>query len=167
MRSSGPRLRTVWRWSDADDERAIRELIAATYAAMSSGEPGTDRFFAHPDISIAGSGQGELVSGPEMAARMAEAVTRLGYRWSPDAVTVWVRGDFAWAQILGTVTVDRDGQQEVVPYWTTGVFGREGGEWSWRYWVVPSRRRSRASRPGTRCPGAPFRGPIRARIRAH
>src|SRR6187397_1505976 len=111
--------------SDADEERAIRELIAATYAAMSSVEPGTERFFAHPDISIAGSGQGELVSGPEMAARMAEAVSRLGYRWSPDTVTVWVRDDFAWAQILGTVRVDRDGHQEVVPYWTTGVFGRE------------------------------------------
>jgi len=120
--------------AEADDERAIRELIAATYAAMSSDEPGTERFFAHPDISIAGSGQGELVSGPEMAARMAAAVTRLGYRWTPETVTIWVRGDFAWAQILGTVTVDRDGQQEVVPYWTTGVFGREGGEWSWRYW---------------------------------
>jgi hypothetical protein len=120
--------------SEAADEQAIRELIAATNAAMSSGQPGTDRFFVHPDISIAGSGQGELVSGPETAARMAEAVTRLGYRWSPETVTLWVRGDFAWAQILGSATVDRDGQHEVVPYWTTGIFGREGGEWSWRYW---------------------------------
>ena len=120
--------------SEGADERAIRELIAQTYAALSSRQPGTARFFAHPDIGIAGSGQGELVSGPEMAARMAEAVTRLGYRWTPEAVTVWVRGDFAWAQILGSVTVDHDGQPEVVPYWTTGVFGREGGEWSWRYW---------------------------------
>src|SRR6188472_375442 len=108
--------------SDAD-ERAIRELIAATYAAMSSGQPGTARFFAHPDISIAGSGQGELVSGPDMAARMAEGVTRLGYRWTPEDVEVWVRGAFAWARILGTVTADRDGAEEVVPYWMTGVFG--------------------------------------------
>lgn len=119
--------------TEAADERAIRELIDATYAAMSSGEPGTDRFFAHPDISIAGSGQGELVSGPEMAARMANGATGLGYRWSPDTVTIWVRGDFAWAQVLGTVRIDHDGQQEDLPYWTTGVFGREGGEWSWRY----------------------------------
>ena len=59
--------------SDTDDERAIRELIAETYEAMSSRKPGTARFFAHPDIGIAGSGQGELVSGPEMAARMAAA----------------------------------------------------------------------------------------------
>src|SRR5258705_12624202 len=120
--------------SEAADERAIRELIAATYAALSSGAPGADRFFAHPDISIAGSGQGELVVGPEKAARMAEAVARLGYRWTPDTITLWVRGDFAWAQILGTVTFDHDGKQEVVPYWTTGVFGRDDGEWSWRYW---------------------------------
>jgi len=116
------------------DQDAIRALIAATYAAMSSGESGTARFFAHPDIAIAGSGQGELVAGPEMAARMAEGVTNLGYQWTPDEVTVWVRGDIAWAQILGTVTVQRDGRREVVPYWTTGVFGREDGAWSWRYW---------------------------------
>ncbi len=116
------------------EQDAIRALITDTYAAMSSGEPGTARFFAHPDIAIAGSGQGELVAGPEQAARMAEGVTQLGYRWSPDDITIWVRGDVAWAQILGTVTVDRDGQEEVVPYWTTGVFGREDGEWSWRYW---------------------------------
>ena len=116
------------------EQDAIRSLIADTYAAMSSNEPGTARFFAHPDIAIAGSGQGELVAGPEMAARMADGVTNLGYRWSPDDITIWVRGDFAWAQILGTVTLDRDGRQEVVPYWTTGVFGREDGEWSWRYW---------------------------------
>ena len=116
------------------DQDAIRALIAATYAAMSSGESGTARFFAHPDIAIAGSGQGELVAGPEMAARMAEGVTNLGYQWTPDEVTVWVRGDIAWAQILGTVTVQRDGRREVVPYWTTGVFGRDDGEWSWRYW---------------------------------
>jgi len=38
------------------DQDAIRALIAATYAAMSSGESGTARFFAHPDIAIAGSG---------------------------------------------------------------------------------------------------------------
>ena len=121
--------------SDANaDQDAIRALIAATYDAMSSGEPGASRFFAHPDIAIAGSGQGELVTGPEMAARMAEGVTKLGYRWSPVEVTVWVRGDFAWAQILGTVAMDRAGAPEVVPYWTTGVFGREGREWSWRYW---------------------------------
>ena len=116
-----------------DDEKRIRSLIAETYAAMSSGEPGTSRFFEHPDIAIAGSGQGELVSGPEMAARMAEGVTRLGYRWAPDEITVWVRGEFAWAQILGTVHVDEDGRVEAVPYWMTGVFGKDAHGWTWRY----------------------------------
>ena len=117
-----------------NDEDAIRALIAATYAAMSSGEPGTARFFAHPDIAIAGSGQGELVTGPDEAAPMAEAVTRLGYRWTPDEITVWVRGTFAWARILGHVTVPGDPVDEVVPYWTTGVFGRDADGWTWRYW---------------------------------
>jgi len=116
------------------DEDAIRTLITDTYAAMSSGQPGTARFFAHPDIAIAGSGLGELVNGPEMAAMMADGVTRLAYSWTPDETTIWVRGDVAWAQVLGHVTVDRDGVRDVVPYWTTGVFGRESGEWTWRYW---------------------------------
>lgn len=117
----------------ASAERSIRALITDTYAAMSSGEPGTARFFAHPDIAITGSGLGEVVTGPDMAARMAEGVTRLGYRWTPEDIDVWVRGAFAWARILGTATVDRDGTDEVVPYWMTGVFGLEDGEWTWRY----------------------------------
>jgi hypothetical protein len=116
------------------DQVAIRTLIDDTYAAMSSGKLGTARFFSHPDIAIAGSGQGELVVGPEMAAGMADGVTGLGYRLTPEDVTIWVRGDFAWAQILGHVTTAKDAGAQVVPYWTTGVFGREAGAWSWRYW---------------------------------
>ena len=116
------------------DESAIRALISETYAALSGQADGTAQLFAHPDIAIAGSGQGELVTGPESAGQMAQAVARLGYRWSPDEITIWVRGDFAWARILGTVTVEREGEPEVVPYWTTGVFGRDGDDWSWRYW---------------------------------
>ena len=116
------------------DEAAIQALIADTYAALSGQADGTAQLFANPDIAIAGSGQGELVTGPESAGQMAEAVVRLGYRWSPDEITIWVRGDFAWARILGTVTVEREGETEVVPYWTTGVFARDGDEWSWRYW---------------------------------
>lgn len=64
---------------DDQDDIAIRALIAETYAAMSSGRPGTARYFAHPDIAIAGSGQGELVRGPASAATMADGATaRLG-----------------------------------------------------------------------------------------
>ena len=65
---------------------------------------------------------------------MAEGVTRLGYRWSPDTVTVWVRGDSPGHRSWGPSPSTTTGSTEVVPYWTTGVFGREGGEWSWRYW---------------------------------
>lgn len=41
----------------------------------------------------------------------------------------------AWAQVLGHVVTRRDGVEEHVPYWTTGVFAREpDGAWAWRYW---------------------------------
>ena len=69
-----------------------------------------------------------------MAAQMADAVTRLGYAWTPDEISIWVRGDIAWARILGHVTAVRDGIEDVVPYWTTGVFGRGPDGWTWRYW---------------------------------
>jgi hypothetical protein len=45
-------------------------------------------------------------------------------------VTVWRRGDVAWAQILASVRA----ADEDVPYWTTAVFGRDGGSWRWLYW---------------------------------
>jgi len=112
------------------DRRAIEALIIKTYGALSSGKPGAERYFADPEIAIAGSGEGELVAGPEMAARMAAAVGGLGYRWSADDITVWVRRDVAWAQILGTVTTPED----VVSYRTTGVFERDQDGWGWRYW---------------------------------
>ena len=112
------------------DRDAIEALITETYGALSSGGSGAGRYFAHPDIAIAGSGEGELVAGPDMAARMADAVTKLGYGWSADDITVWLRGDVAWAQIVGTVTTPKD----VVSYRTTGVFERDDGGWGWRYW---------------------------------
>ena len=112
------------------DRRAIEALIIETYGALSSGKLGAERYFEDPDIAIAGSGEGELVAGPDMAARMAAAVVGLGYRWSADDITVWVRRDVAWAQILGTVTTPED----VVSYRTTGVFERDQDGWGWRYW---------------------------------
>lgn len=112
------------------DRRAIEALITETYRALSSEGSGAERFFAHPDIAIAGSGEGESVAGPDSAARMADAVSRLGYGWRADDITVWVRGDIAWAQIIGTVTTPTD----VVSYRTTGVFERVDGGWGWRYW---------------------------------
>ena len=120
----------------ADDEttHAIRSLIDRTYEGMST--PGSDvgELFKADDIAIAGSGQGELWAGPEEAAAVAAAVSSQGLKWTPDEVTVWRRGDVAWAQILGSVHVIRDDMNEVVPYLTTGVFQLDDGRWQWAYW---------------------------------
>ena len=112
----------------------MRDLVEATYVAMST--PGSDvaSLFGSPDIAIAGSGQGELWTGPHEVIGAATAVSSWGLRWSADTVTVWRRGDVAWAQILGTVHVVREGVDELVPYWTTGVFGWESDHWVWLYW---------------------------------
>src|SRR5262245_3950985 len=110
----------------ADEDRlAIEDLIRDTYAALSGAGGDAAGYFTHPDIAINGSGQGELADGPQVAAGMAAAVVGLGYRWTPDTVTVWVRGDVAWARILGTVTKPSGDGDELVPYWTTAVFERD------------------------------------------
>src|SRR6476659_7356773 len=90
--------------------------------------------FGAADIATSGSGQGELWTGPDQAAAAATAVSSWGLRWTPETTTVWRRGEVAWAQILGTVHVVRDGADELVPYWTTVVFGWEGDRWRWLYW---------------------------------
>jgi len=120
--------------ADENTRLAIEALVEKTYEALST--PGSDvaDLFGAEDIAIAGSGQGELWSGTEMAVAAATAVSSWGLAWTPDTVTVWRRGDVAWAQILGSVHVVREGVDEVVPYWTTGVFGLEEGRWRWRYW---------------------------------
>ena len=92
--------------ADEQTSAAVRALIERTYAAMSTPASDVADLFGAADIAIAGSG----------------------------AVTIWRRGDVAWAQILGSVHVTRDGVDEVVPYWTTGVFGLEGDLWRWLYW---------------------------------
>jgi hypothetical protein len=119
---------------DSATHDSVVALIRETYARIST--PGSDAgsLFNDVDIAIAGSGQGELVAGPEMAGRMANGVAGLGFRWTADTITVWRRGDVAWAQILGTVEVTKAGATETVPYWTTGVFGRDGDGWRWLYW---------------------------------
>ena len=120
--------------ADAETSREISALVEATYEAMSTPGSNVAEIFATDDIAIAGSGQGELWSGPDEVVAVATAVSSLGFRWSPEKVTVWKRGDVAWAQILGSVRVTRDDSDELVPYLTTGVFGREGGAWRWLYW---------------------------------
>jgi hypothetical protein len=120
--------------ADAETCQAIRDLVATTYEAMST--PGSDvaDLFGAADIAISGSGQGELWSGPQEVVPAATVVSSWGLCWAPQMTTVWRRGDVAWAQILGTVTVVREDTDEVVPYWTVGVFGLEGDRWRWLYW---------------------------------
>jgi hypothetical protein len=119
------------------DEHTCQEigaLVDATYEALSTPGSNVGEIFGASDITIAGSGQGELWSGPDEVVAAATVVSSWGFRWTPEKVTVWRHGEVAWAQILGSVRVVRDGVEEPVPYWTTGVFGLEGGGWRWLYW---------------------------------
>ena len=120
--------------ADEETRQAVRALVEATYDALSTPGSEVAHLFGAPAMTIHGSGQGELWSGREAAVAAAGAVSSMGLRWSADKVTVWRQGDVAWAQVLGSVHVVRDGVDEVVPYWTTGVFGLDGGEWRWLYW---------------------------------
>jgi hypothetical protein len=120
--------------ADEQTASAIEALIRETYRRMST--PGADpgELFSHDDMAITGSGQGELMYGPEVAGRVSRAIASWGFTWSPDEIRVWSEGDVAWAQILGHVETRRDSGEEVVPYWTTGVFSHDERGWHWRYW---------------------------------
>jgi len=120
----------------ADDQtRAeIVALVEETYRRLSTPGAGLAELMAHPDMALAGSGQGELFYDIDDIRGASDGVSSWGFRWTPDQVTVWREGDVAWAQILGTVHVMREAQDEVVPYWTTGVFVRNPAGWQWRYW---------------------------------
>ena len=120
--------------ADAETQQAVRELIERTYEAMST--PGSDvaDLFGAADIAVVGSGRGEIWTGPEQAIGAATVVSSWGLRWTPETTTIWRRGEVAWAQILGSVHVVREGTDEVVPYITTAVFGLEDGRWRWLYW---------------------------------
>jgi hypothetical protein len=120
--------------ADEETRRSIQDLINATYEALSV--PGSDvaSLFGSSDIAIAGSGQGELWNGPDEVIGAATVVSSWGLTWTPQATTVWRRGEVAWAQVLGSVHVVREDADEHVPYWTTGVFGWDGDRWEWLYW---------------------------------
>lgn len=120
--------------ADAETQHAIAELVTETYRRMST--PGSDpaALFSHPDFAVAGSGLGELAYDPADVRGMADAVSSWAYTWSAETITVWLEGEVAWAQILGTVRTRRDGVESDVPYWTTGVFARVQDAWQWRYW---------------------------------
>lgn len=85
-------------------------------------------------MTVAGSGQGELMYGPEVVGQVARAIAGWGFTWTPEETRVRQEGDVAWAQILGHVVTRRDGIEEKVPYWTAAVFVRYGTTWQWRYW---------------------------------
>ena len=120
----------------ADEETSIEieALIRETYRRMST--PGADpgELFAHEDMTVAGSGQGELMDGPDVVGRVSRTIASWGFTWTPEQIRVWREGDVAWAQVLGQVVALRDGVEENVPYWTTGVFVRGSDGWEWRYW---------------------------------
>ena len=120
--------------ADRETSEAVRALVERAYTAMST--PGDDvaRVFGHEDMTVAGSGQGELISGPDEVISVARMIASHGQAWVPEQVKVWSRGDVAWAQILGYVEVTEDAGVTQVPYWTTGVFGREADGWQWLYW---------------------------------
>ena len=120
--------------ADPDARAAIIELVSETYRRMST--PGSDpaALMSHPDFAVAGSGLGELAYDASDVRAMADGVSSWAFTWSVDEVTVWREGDVAWAQILGSVRTRRDGVEDDVPYWTTGVFARDADGWKWRYW---------------------------------
>ena len=120
--------------ADEQTFSAIEALVLETYRRMST--PGADPgvLFCHADMTVAGSGQGELMYGPEIVGEVSRAIAAWGFAWTPTEIRVWRDGDVAWAQILGHVVTRRDGVEEAVPYSTTGVFGHDETGWSWRYW---------------------------------
>lgn len=120
--------------TDADTEAAVRALVDRAYRAMSTPGDGVADVFGHELMTVAGSGQGELLYGPEQVIGVARMIASHGLTWVPEQVKVWSRGDVAWAQVLGYVEVPEDGAVARVPYWTTGVFGREADGWHWLYW---------------------------------
>jgi hypothetical protein len=69
--------------ADENTRLAIEALVENTYEALST--PGSDvaELFGAEDIAIAGSGQGELWSGTEMAVAAATAVSSWGFRGRP------------------------------------------------------------------------------------
>jgi hypothetical protein len=120
--------------ADPETSAELEALIRETYRLLST--PGSDagELFGHDDMSVAGSGQGELMYGPETVGQVARLISSWGFPWIVDEIHAWREGDVAWAQILGHVVTLRAGVEDTVPYTTTGVFVRDAGRWRWRYW---------------------------------
>ncbi|MCX6432997.1 MAG: nuclear transport factor 2 family protein [Actinomycetota bacterium] len=120
--------------ANADVHSAIESIIRDTYSRLSTpGSQFTD-LFCDPDLMIVGSGLGELFAGPDIACRAGAGLATAGFRWNPGDITVWSHGEVAWAQIHGTVDLDKGTGLESVPYYTTAVFACVDGLWRWKYW---------------------------------
>jgi SnoaL-like domain len=120
--------------AELDVRTAVEAIIHDTYDRLSTpGSQFTD-LFCDPDLTIVGSGLGELFQGPDIACRAGAGLATAGFRWNPGDITVWSHGDVAWAQILGSVDLDKGNGPESVPYFTTAVFACVDGAWRWKYW---------------------------------
>ena len=120
--------------ANPETTEAIQALVHETYRRLSTPDSDSGAVFEHPDMTIAGSGQGELFYQADDIAALATAASSWGFPWTADEIRVWQEGDVAWAQVLGSVRTHRDGIEDVVPYWTTGIFARDADGWHWRYW---------------------------------
>jgi hypothetical protein len=120
--------------ADKPTQYEILRLVQETYSRLSTAGGKAADLMSHPDMTVTGSGLGELAYGPEIVGQLVDGVSSFGYQWEIETVTVWQEGNVAWAQILGSIHVGRDGHQDDVPYWTTGVFAKNDQGWQWRYW---------------------------------
>ena len=120
--------------ADAETSTAICQLVEDTYRALSTPGASLAAFFGAKDMTVAGSGQSELFSGPAQVLETAGQVALLGHHWVAEQLRVWCRGDVAWAQVVGHYEVSRDGDVVRIPYRTTGVFERLDGHWRFVYW---------------------------------
>jgi len=117
---------------------ATRESLNALIANVLQGfsTPGSDvaKYFADPDVAIAGSGLDEFFMGTEAVQNGVTWVSTLNIRWEPQLVVSWMRGDIAWAQIRIDGHTIENGEPTVVQYVATGVFQRTNDGWTWLYW---------------------------------
>lgn len=120
--------------SDTETRDSLNAFITEVLQGFST--PGSDvaKYFADPDVAIAGSGLNEYFMGPEAVQEGVTWVTTLNIRWEPRIVVSWMRTDIAWAQIRIDGHTLENGEPTVVQYVATGIFQRHGDSWIWLYW---------------------------------
>ncbi|MGN7859422.1 hypothetical protein ACTJI8_02460 [Microbacterium sp. 22303] len=115
---------------EADQETfdAVRVLVERTYDAMST--PGSDfaSIFGHEDMTVAGSGLGELIDGPDRVIAVARRIASLELAWGVEGVRVWRRASGEPARLSGRLcqgarrTRPRTGPGLVKPQTSANVF---------------------------------------------